>query len=88
MSDAWRPAPVSEKRVFDCLRDGLPKDPWLVLHSRRFVLPGGRGAPAEEGEIDFVVLDVVAGEGTSGERQLYVGGSRARSRIMVIEVRR
>jgi hypothetical protein len=53
-------APGSEKRVFDCFRDGLPPE-WVVLHSRRFVLPGGRGAPAEEGEIDFLVLDPARG---------------------------
>jgi hypothetical protein len=53
-------AAVSEKRVFDCLRDGLPQE-WLVLHSRRFVLPGGRGSAIQEGEIDFLVLDPARG---------------------------
>jgi len=52
--------PGSERAVFDALRDGLSDD-WLVLHSRRFVLPGGKGAPSEEGEIDFLVLDPVRG---------------------------
>lgn len=53
-------APRSERQVFDRLRDGLPAE-WIVLHSRRFVLPGADGAPAEEGEIDFLVLDPARG---------------------------
>ena len=52
--------PASERGVFDALRDGLPND-WLVLHSRRFVLPGGKDTPSEEGEIDFLVLDPARG---------------------------
>jgi hypothetical protein len=52
--------PASERTVFDAFRAGLPDD-WLVLHARRFVLPGEKGAPSEEGEIDFLVLDPTRG---------------------------
>jgi hypothetical protein len=46
--------------MFEKFRDGLPDD-WLVLHSRRFALPGGRGSGVEKGEIDFHVLDPARG---------------------------
>lgn len=52
--------PRSERSVFEKFRDGLPDD-WLVLHSRRFALPGGRESAIEQGEIDFLVLDPARG---------------------------
>jgi hypothetical protein len=53
-------APRSERGVFEKFHDGLPDD-WLVLHSRRFVLAGGRGSAIEDGEIDFLILDPARG---------------------------
>lgn len=49
-------APSSEKRVHRALRAQLP-DEWIVLYSRRFLLPGSGDRLSQEGEIDFVVLD-------------------------------
>jgi hypothetical protein len=48
--------PVSERRVFERLRDGLPAE-WLVLHARRVVLPAPPAQKAFEGEVDFLVVN-------------------------------
>ncbi len=48
--------PMSEQQVFEAFRERLPDD-WMVLHSRRFLLPGANGRRPQEGEIDFLVLD-------------------------------
>lgn len=53
------PAPetnASERRAYDSLRSGLP-DTWTVIHGQRFLIPPKPGAPAREGELDFLVLD-------------------------------
>ena len=47
--------PKSELKVFRQLSEQLPAD-WVVLHSRRFVIPAGRYNRAIEGEVDFIVL--------------------------------
>jgi ATP:corrinoid adenosyltransferase len=47
--------PRSERKVFKELSRQLPAD-WVVLHSRRFVLPADRNHGAVEGEVDFIVL--------------------------------
>ena len=47
--------PGSERRVFDCLADALPRD-WVVFHARRFTLPGLRGHGPREHELDFLVV--------------------------------
>jgi hypothetical protein len=52
--------PDSERYVFDRLRERLP-DAWTVLHARRFFLPAREGRRAEEGEVDFVVIDPARG---------------------------
>jgi hypothetical protein len=41
--------PMSELKVFDALRAGLPDD-WTVLHFRRIVVPAKPGKRAVEGE--------------------------------------
>ncbi len=53
-------APMSEQQVFEAFREGLPED-WVVLHSRRFLLPAVNGRRPQEGEIDFLVLDPARG---------------------------
>ncbi len=53
-------APNSEKRVHQALERQLPAD-WIVLHGRRFNLPGKGSDLSKEGEIDFVVLDPARG---------------------------
>ncbi len=53
------PAPdvsVAERRVFEALAAQLPDD-WVVLHSRRVVVPSVDRRPPVEGEADFLVLD-------------------------------
>jgi hypothetical protein len=52
--------PDSERYVFGRLRERLP-DEWTVLHGRRFFLPARDGRPAEEGEVDFLVIDPARG---------------------------
>ncbi len=49
-------APLSERRVFERLRDRLPSD-WTVLHARRIALASSPGQGAFEGEVDFVVVN-------------------------------
>jgi hypothetical protein len=56
----WRGAPESERRVFARFAQALP-DMWVVFHARRFVVPAEPGGRAEEGEIDFLVLDPARG---------------------------
>lgn len=48
--------PASQRYVFGRLREQLP-DAWTVLHARRFSLPARDGGEAEEGEVDFLVID-------------------------------
>ena len=52
--------PASERRLHEAFRTRLPED-WTVIHSQRFLLPEGRGARAQEGELDFVVVDPARG---------------------------
>jgi hypothetical protein len=63
-------APKAERYVFGRLRERLPQA-WTVLHARRFFLPAREGRRAEEGEVDFVVIDpergIVALEVKGGE---------------------
>lgn len=51
-------APDSERYVYSRLRATLPEN-WVVIHGRRFVLPGRNGA--FEGELDFLVIDPMKG---------------------------
>ena len=48
--------PKSERYVFGRLHERLP-DEWTVLHARRFFIPARRRTRAQEGEVDFVVID-------------------------------
>ncbi len=48
--------PASERYVFGRLRERLP-DAWTVLHARRFFLPAREGRRAQQGEVDFIVID-------------------------------
>ena len=49
--------PGYEITVFDALKKELPKD-WIVIHSKRFVLPGTYKHPKPiEREVDFIILN-------------------------------
>lgn len=49
--------PGSEATVFEALKEGLPKD-WIVIHSKRFVLPGTHRHPRSiEREVDFIIFN-------------------------------
>jgi len=53
--EVHKDTPRSERKVFERFRDQLPRD-WVVLHSRRFLLPTPAGQRPLEGEMDFLVL--------------------------------
>lgn len=50
----------SERKLFDCLCEGLP-DEWTVIHGRRFLIPAEGDRRPVEGEVDFLVLDPARG---------------------------
>lgn len=53
--------PKSENDVFRVLEASLPKD-WIVIHSKRFVLPATRRHPHSiEREVDFIIFNPTRG---------------------------
>jgi len=53
-------APASERYVYGRLHASLPTS-WTVIHGRRFLIPGRAAEPAQEGELDFLVMDPARG---------------------------
>src|SRR5262245_18918605 len=48
--------PTSERYVYGRLKAALPES-WIVIHGRRFLLPGKEERSPHEGELDFLVVD-------------------------------
>ncbi len=82
--------PGSERYVFGRLRERLP-DAWTVLHARRFFVPAREGRRAEEGEVDFVVIDPERGiaalevEGGEVARTLKDSGRQVQGAVRALD---